>query len=184
MKSQPIKKADLLAEIWKSKLSYCEIIDQTRTIPDHFILDRADLGDNGIYCLMTDEHIVVEARMPAFILIDAATGEITVKSHAKQGRMTNGLGRLLMKLANSYATRRNWNGYTWNDEMISEALVNLTANALKFNEAKSDNPHAYFTRCLQNSFIVENAKQKKYYDTKDEVRFEHGLKPSSGWSGR
>ena len=44
------------------------------------------------------------------------------------GTINNNLARMFMKLVERYATRSNWRGYTYNDEMKSTALLQLSAN--------------------------------------------------------
>jgi hypothetical protein len=41
------------------------------------------------------------------------------------GKMTNKLALMYMKLCERYGTRSNWRGYTYNDEMQSQALMQL-----------------------------------------------------------
>ena len=68
------------------------------------------------------------------------------------GRITNELGKMFMKLVERYSQRGNWRGYTYVDEMRGQALVQLAQIGLQFNEAKSDNPFAYYTATVNNSF--------------------------------
>ena len=42
------------------------------------------------------------------------------------GAMTKKLAHMFMKLCERYATRSNWRGYTYNDEMRSQALLQLS----------------------------------------------------------
>ena len=58
------------------------------------------------------------------------------------GTMTNKLAHMFIKLCERYATRSNWRGYTYNDEMRSQALLQLSQIGLQFDEAKSQNPFA------------------------------------------
>ena len=67
-----------------------------------------------------------------------------------------------MKLCERYGTRSNWRGYTYNDEMRSQALLQLTQIGLQFDESKSENPFAYYTAAITNSFTrVLNFYEKK-----------------------
>ena len=61
-------------------------------------------------------------------------------------------GRDEQELVERYAMRGNWRGYTYNDEMQSTALLQLSEVGLKFNEARSQNPFAYYTATITNSF--------------------------------
>ena len=70
---------------------------------------------------------------------DLETGEFS-KDH---GEMTKKLALMFMKLCERYATRSNWRGYTYNEEMRGQALLQLSQIGLQFDESKSQNPFAY-----------------------------------------
>ena len=62
----------------------------------------------------------------------------------EHGKITNSLAMMFMKLCERYGTRANWRGYTYNDEMQSQALMQLSQIGLQFDESKSENPFAYY----------------------------------------
>ena len=68
------------------------------------------------------------------------------------GKVTNKLAMMYMKLCQRYGSRGNWRGYTYNDEMQSQALLQLSQIGLQFDESKSANPFAYYTAAITNSF--------------------------------
>ena len=69
----------------------------------------------------------------------------------EHGKMTDNLARMFLKLCDRYATRGNVRGYTYNDEMKGQAILQLTQIGLQFDESKSDNPFAYYTAAVTNS---------------------------------
>ena len=71
------------------------------------------------------------------------------------GRATNKLANMWMKLCDRYATRGNVRGYTYNDEMKGQAILQLAQIGLQFDESKSQNPFAYYTAAVTNSFVRE-----------------------------
>ena len=83
-----------------------------------------------------------------------------------------------MKLCDRYATRSNWRGYTYNDEMRASAIMQLIHVGLKFNELKSDNPFAYFTAIVSNTFTRVLLTEKKMQNIRDDILEENGLAPS------
>jgi len=94
------------------------------------------------------------------------------------GAMTNELAKMFMKLVERYGTRGNWRGYTYNDEMQASALLQLSQIGLQFDESKSQNPFAYYTAAITNSFTRVLNLEKKGQNIRDDILEHHGLKPS------
>jgi hypothetical protein len=105
---------------------------------------------------------------------DLETGEFN-KMH---GNMTKKLAHMFMKLCERYATRSNWRGYTYNDEMRSQALLQLTYIGLRFDESKSANPFAYYTAAVTNSFTRVLNIEKRNQNIRDDILEMNGLNPS------
>lgn len=95
-----------------------------------------------------------------------------------QGGLTPELAKMMMKLVERYAMRGNWRGYTYNDEMQSAALVQLSEVGLKFNEARSLNPFAYYTATITNSFTRVLNLEKRNQNIRDDVLQDGGYMPS------
>lgn len=113
---------------------------------------------------------------------DLVTGEFS-KEH---GQMTRTLAHMFMKLCERYATRSNWRGYTYNDEMRSQALLQLSQIGLQFDESKSQNPFAYYTAAITNSFTRVLNIEKRSQNLRDDILEMNGLNPSytrQGMSG-
>lgn len=96
----------------------------------------------------------------------------------EHGQITNTLARMYMKLVERYATRSNWRGYTYNDEMRSTALLQLSQIGLQFDESKSQNPFAYYTAAVTNSFTRVLLTEKKSQSLRDDILEANGLSPS------
>jgi len=96
----------------------------------------------------------------------------------EHGKMTNKLGLMFMKLCERYGTRSNWRGYTYNDEMRGQALVQLSQIGLQFDESKSANPFAYYTAAITNSFTRILNVEKKHQNLRDDILEKNGLSPS------
>ena len=105
---------------------------------------------------------------------DLATGEFD----KEQGTITKKLAIMYMKLCERYATRSNWRGYTYNDEMRSQALLQLTYIGLRFDESKSANPFAYYTAAVTNSFTRILNIEKRNQNIRDDILEMNGLNPS------
>ena len=105
---------------------------------------------------------------------DLETGEYR-RDH---GNMTRKLAEMFMKLCERYATRSNWRGYTYNEEMRGQALLQLSQIGLQFDESKSQNPFAYYTAAITNSFTRILNIEKKNQNIRDDILEMNGLSPS------
>ena len=105
---------------------------------------------------------------------DLAKGEFS-RDH---GQMTNKLAMMFIKLCERYATRSNWRGYTYNEEMRGQALLQLSQIGLQFDESKSQNPFAYYTAAITNSFTRILNLEKKNQNIRDDMLEQAGLNPS------
>ena len=94
------------------------------------------------------------------------------------GKITNNLAMMFMKLCERYGTRANWRGYTYNDEMQSQALMQLSQIGLQFDESKSENPFAYYTAAITNSFTRILNIEKKNQSIRDDLLEMNDMMPS------
>jgi hypothetical protein len=103
---------------------------------------------------------------------------ITGEWNRDHGAMTKKLALMFMKLCERYATRSNWRGYTYNDEMRSQALLQLSQIGLQFDESKSQNPFAYYTAAITNSFTRVLNIEKRNQNLRDDILEMNGMTPS------
>jgi len=94
------------------------------------------------------------------------------------GRITENLGKMYIKLSERYAQRSNWRGYTYIDEMKGQAILQLSQIGLQFDESKSENPFAYYTAAVTNSFTRVLNIEKKSQNIRDDLLETAGLTPS------
>lgn len=116
------------------------------------------------------------------------TGSITTGKFSRDhGKMTPKLAHMFIKLCERYATRSNWRGYTYNDEMRSQALLQLSQIGLQFDESKSQNPFAYYTAAITNSFTRVLNIEKRNQNLRDDILEMNNLTPSytrqGDWGG-
>lgn len=100
------------------------------------------------------------------------------KFNKDHGQITNNLARMFIKLCERYATRGNVRGYTYNDEMKGQAILQLTQIGLQFDESKSNNPFAYFTAAVTNSFVRIINIEKRNQTIRDDLLELNGMNPS------
>jgi hypothetical protein len=120
-----------------------------------------------------------------YIIRDNALVEVG-RSHHKNGEfspnsgnITDKLADMFMVLVNRYSQKSNWRGYTYVNEMKGQALLHLVYMGLRFNEHKSDNPFAYYTQAISNSFTRVLNEEKQHQDLRDDLLEELGHNPST-----
>jgi hypothetical protein len=96
----------------------------------------------------------------------------------QHGAITNELAKMFIKLCERYSMRSNWRGYTYVDEMRSNALLQLSHIGLQFNELKSQNPFAYYTAAVTNSFTRVLNLEKRNQNVRDDLLTQAGKLPS------
>jgi len=94
------------------------------------------------------------------------------------GKATDNLALMWMKLCDRYATRGNVRGYTYNDEMRGQAILQLAQIGLQFDESKSQNPFAYYTAAVTNSFVRVINIEKRNQNIRDDILEMNDLNPS------
>ena len=94
------------------------------------------------------------------------------------GKATNKLAMMWMKLCDRYATRGNVRGYTYNDEMRGQAILQLAQIGLQFDESKSANPFAYYTAAVTNSFVRVINIEKRNQNIRDDILEMNDMNPS------
>lgn len=139
-----------------------------------------------------DDQVHAKVNFPPFKhyrVDEEGTPVLVGKSHWKgtlekgefskdHGEMTMKLANMFIKLCERYATRSNWRGYTYNEEMRGQALLQLSQIGLQFDESKSDNPFAYYTAAITNSFTRVLNIEKKNQSIRDDILEMNGLNPS------
>jgi hypothetical protein len=158
-------------------------------------MDDVDVNDDGLQELMEDvkqDLNYIKLPFPPFFhyrVDENKTPYLVGKSHWRgdlesgefskdHGTMTNKLAHMFIKLCERYATRSNWRGYTYNEEMRGQALLQLSQIGLQFDESKSQNPFAYYTAAITNSFTRVLNIEKKMQNIRDDILEQNGLNPS------
>lgn len=92
--------------------------------------------------------------------------------------LSSKLATYLHMIAERYSYSSSFGGYSFREDMVSFAVVNLCANWYKFDPAKSDNPFAFFTTAVYRSFLQYLSDEKKQRNIRDELLMEAGANPS------
>lgn len=94
------------------------------------------------------------------------------------GNINDKLALAFIKLCARYASRYNWRGYSYSDDMQGKALVQLTSVGLQFNELFSSNPFSYYTSTIKHSFTVVLNEEKHMQEIRDDLLVDNDQSPS------
>jgi DNA-directed RNA polymerase specialized sigma subunit len=76
-------------------------------------------------------------------------------------RVPDYVGMCIFQIATRLATKPNFSGYSYKDDMISDGIENCLLYINNFNPEKSQNPFAYFTQIIWYAFLRRIQKEKK-----------------------
>ena len=85
------------------------------------------------------------------------------------GEFTNQLGKYIIKIVNGLSLRPNFCGYTYIDDMRSEAILSIVKGIKNFDLEKYSNPFAYITQIAWNAFVFFINKEKKKSKVKGRI---------------
>ena len=156
---------------------------------------KPDLGSAYIQPLnprlVTEEAINVPVSLPKKLPSKRPTSTSSVRNYLSKkellgavmeskgiGRMSDDLAFKLQLLTDKYARSAQYARYTFNDDMRAYALMMLVRTWNSFNPEKSDNPFAFYTQCIKNSFIQYLNQEKRQRNIRDELLVDQGLSPS------
>lgn len=159
--------------------------------------------DEVVIRVITDEHIPPDTRVnfepfKHYIVDNEGILYEVCRSHWKgdlesgefstvHGKITNELGKMFIKLAEEISHKSNYRNYTYLDEMMGDARIQLVKNALLFKESilyKKDkpavqlNPFSYYTSFVNNSFRSILNSEKNVRNIRDDLLEMHGFTPS------
>ena len=184
------------------------------TMDDINLITLEDIKDSDVvFRVMDDDHIPDDPKLTdrkvktnfkpfkQYILEDGVVTEVA-RSHwigdfddgefsNKHGRLTEELGKMFMELSSRCGNKSNFRGYTYLSEMIGDAIIQLTKNALLFDESRESvktisakepiqlNPFAYYTTIVHHAFKAVLNTEKKNRNLRDELLMDAGFDPSS-----
>lgn len=141
-----------------------------KTIADHY--EKLTFRPYQHFCFSTDGELVCVGK--SHWIGNIETGKFS-KEH---GNITENLAKMFLKLCDRYGTRSNWRGYTYNDEMRGAAILQLIQVGLQFDESKSQNPFAYYTAVITNSFTKILNMEKRNQNIRDDILEMNDMNPS------
>lgn len=109
---------------------------------------------------------------------------LIIAAKADNNTLSPKLAEALMLIVQRFSFSSNFVGYSFREDMVSFALVNLCANWHKYNEIDYANPFAYYTQAAYHSFLQFLASEQKQRDRRDRLLIAMGANPSYGYTDR
>jgi hypothetical protein len=81
-------------------------------------------------------------------------------------RIPHYIGDCFLKIATHVAFKPNWANYSYKEDLISDAVENMSRYILNFDPEKSTNPFAYFTQITNFAFLRRIKLEKKETEKK------------------
>jgi hypothetical protein len=83
--------------------------------------------------------------------------------------ISNYIGECLLTIANRFASKPSFSGYSFKEEMIADGYENCIMYMHNFDPQKYNNPFAYFTQIIKFSFIrrIQREKKQQYVKLKN-----------------
>jgi DNA-directed RNA polymerase specialized sigma subunit len=97
------------------------------------------------------------------------------------GQVTPGLARLFMRLAIQLSNRSNFRGYSYREDMVSEALEHLCRGWKSFDPAKTTNAFGYYTRVAWAAMVRVIKREGRHGQIRDQLLNAAGLRGSAGY---
>ena len=157
-----------------------DVTDAISKIPDEVIAEVIEEWTVASDAVLLDS-VKTDTKPGVYVTNKALLAEFKVSR--EKGEMTNELARMVMLICERYARRGSYASYTYNEDLQSFALMNLVKSWKSFNPEKSQNPFAYFTSCIHNSFLQYLNHERKHRNIRDALLVENGLDPSYTYSG-
>ena len=79
-------------------------------------------------------------------------------------KVPNYIGECIYQIATRLATKPNFSGYSYKEDMIMDGIENCLLYIGNFDSNKSSNPFAYFTQIIWYAFLrrIQNEKKQMY----------------------
>ena len=85
-----------------------------------------------------------------------------IKKFNEEQIISEKLHLLLYNLAFNISNKANWIGYSWKEEMVSDAYLKCLYSICKFDINKSEKPFSFFTTIIFRFYIDYIKKFKKH----------------------
>lgn len=97
-----------------------------------------------------------------------------LKKYKKDKVISEELGVMFLKIASKLATKKNFSGYSYKDEFISDAVYRMVTqiDKIDLNHPKC-NPFAYLTQICKFKMIAKISAEKRYQEIKESLKSDY-----------
>lgn len=106
-----------------------------------------------------------------------------IRKSKEIGDITPALARMWMLMCKRLGSKSCFASYSYRDDMVSEALMNMCKSGLKFDESRSSNPFAFYTTMILRTFYYCLNAEKKQRNIRDTILLENGAAASYSFDG-
>lgn len=85
------------------------------------------------------------------------------ENHRQEPRVSEYLGHCFYILCERIATKPNFSGYSYIDEMKGDGMENCIMQVKSYNPQKSNNAFAYFSTIIHNAFVRRIKREKRQH---------------------
>ncbi len=97
-----------------------------------------------------------------------------LKKYKKSKVISEELGGMLLKIATKLATKKNFSGYSYRDDFVSDSVYRMITQLDKIDlKHPNCNPFAYLTQICKFKMIAKISLEKRYQDMKDSLKSEY-----------
>ena len=94
---------------------------------------------------------------------------LSIKEDTEKPQISDAIAHAIMQICTRLSNSFNFIGYTYKDEMISDAIFKCFAKVHRFDPAISENAFAFFTQCAYNAFINRIKLEQKESSVKARI---------------
>lgn len=95
--------------------------------------------------------------------------EESKKNGEKRPRIPRYIGECFLQIATRFGYQPNYANYSFKEDLISDAVENMSRYILNFDPEKSTNPFAYFTQIAYYAFLRRIKIEKKETEKKSMI---------------
>lgn len=109
---------------------------------------------------MSKTNYIDNAKFLAELSLHRKAVRRCVKERTKPPGINHYLGVCFLEMARRMASRPNFSGYPYKEEMIGDAIENCIQYVCTFDPKKSSNPFGFFSRVIWTAFLRRLKKEK------------------------